>query len=168
MPIQTDRQHMTHRIASHSGLSGRYRTMPTDWLDVPSDVLELFPDAASAAAFEDEYHNICENVNDWYANQISRMKKWRDADLITGDGYKRIREFARGVLPLNNMTERVTVINLRSFANYMMLRKKKAAQPEVRQVAQRMYELVRDANICPVAFRELEANNWKLQPPEEE
>src|SRR5579864_3446203 len=37
IPIFTDRQHMTHRIASHNGLSGRYRTMPTDYFDLPDD-----------------------------------------------------------------------------------------------------------------------------------
>ena len=37
-PIFNDRQHMTHRIASHNGLSARYRTMPGDWFSVPADV----------------------------------------------------------------------------------------------------------------------------------
>jgi len=41
MPIAVDRQFMTHRIGSHSGMSGRYRTMPSEFLDVPKDVYNI-------------------------------------------------------------------------------------------------------------------------------
>src|SRR5271166_2784608 len=40
-PIFNDRQHMTHRIASHNGLSARYRSMPGDWFSMPEDVKEI-------------------------------------------------------------------------------------------------------------------------------
>ena len=32
LPIAVDRQLMTHRMQSPSGMSGRYRTMPSDYL----------------------------------------------------------------------------------------------------------------------------------------
>src|SRR3990167_3732175 len=38
MPIQTDRQFIVHRNQSASGMSGRYRTMPSEYLQVPNDV----------------------------------------------------------------------------------------------------------------------------------
>jgi hypothetical protein len=41
MPIQTDRQHVTHRIATHNGMSGRYRTMPFEWLNTPKDIKDI-------------------------------------------------------------------------------------------------------------------------------
>ena len=44
-PIFVDRQHMTHRIQSASGLSGRYRTMPSDFFPLPPDVLVILKKA---------------------------------------------------------------------------------------------------------------------------
>jgi thymidylate synthase ThyX len=60
------------------------------------------------------------------------------------------------------MTERVTIFNLRSFANYQKLRNSPHAQPEIRQVAQLMLEAVKEANICPIAIEALERNGWNI------
>lgn len=169
MPIQTDRQHMTHRIASHNGMSGRYRTMPNEWLDVPTDVTNIIhklrptPDIPYALEdFVGTYNKLCNWVNSSYRTMLEELKEKEKLGAISNTEYKRCREFFRGMLPQNNMTERVTVMNLRSFANYQKLRNSEHAQPEIRQVAQLMLDAVEANNPCPTALYALKRNNWQI------
>jgi len=161
MPIQTDRQFMTHRIQSANGMSGRYRTMPNEWLDV-SDDIKLICDLANGKGFhyKNEYNRLCKETNDWYQNLLIQMKNAEKIGDIENSDYKRVREFFRGVLPQNNMTERVSIMNLRSFSNFQKLRNSPHAQPEIQQVARLMLEAVETANVCPIAIQSLKDNNW--------
>lgn len=162
MPIQTDRQHMTHRIASHNGMSGRYRTMPAEWLSMPDDVYAILDKAMHADKIKEKYEELCFEANSFYSGLLPLLKSNQSSGYITNPEYKRAREFLRGVLPQNNMTERVTIMNLRSFANYQRLRNSEHAQPEIRLVAQLMLEQVKDKGIAPVAIAALEANDWRI------
>lgn len=162
MPIQTDRQHVTHRICSHNGLSGRYRTMPDEWLEIPEDVKMILSNATSGVAIDHGYEKLCQETNAFYREALKTLKNAENSTSITNAEYKRAREFLRGVLPQNNMTERVTIINLRSFANYQKLRSSEHAQPEIRQVARFMLEQVTNSNVCPTAIKALQRNNWMI------
>lgn len=160
MPIAIDRQHMTHRIGSHNGMSGRYRTMPTEFLAIPEDVESILntvnPQITKA------YEHVCSLANSNYASAMEDLKRAKANNNITNEEYKRAREFIRGMLPQHNMTERVTVFNLRSFANYQKLRNSKHAQPEIQEVARQMLDAVKAANICPIALEALERNGWNI------
>lgn len=165
MPLYTDRQHMTHRIASHNGLSGRYRTVPDDWYSVPRDVVGIMDKAlgnGGGEAFKKEYDDMCDASNDLYRNQISELKAAEKSEFITNAEYKRAREVLRGQLPQANMLERTTIMNLRSFANYMRQRLDAHAQPEIREVAEQMLAQVEAAGTCPVAIATLKEIGWKL------
>lgn len=169
MPIQTDRQHMTHRIGTHNGLSGRYRTMPNEFLDVPADIKAIerkLSYADNGSSYQrnilDHYNQLCTEANIFYNEALAHIKENERNKLITNSEYKRLREFLRGVLPQNNMTERITIFNLRSFANYQKLRNSPHAQPEIRRVAELMLEEVKRKNIAPIAIKWLEENNWEL------
>lgn len=160
MPIAIDRQHMTHRIGSHNGMSGRYRTMPTEFLAMPEDVESILNTVNPQIT--EAYDHVCSLANSNYALAMEDLKRAKANNNITNEEYKRAREFIRGMLPQHNMTERVTVFNLRSFANYQKLRNSKHAQPEIQEVARQMLEVVKAANICPVALRALERNGWNI------
>lgn len=160
LPIQTDRQHVTHRIASHSGMSGRYRTMPEDWLDIAEDVSVILSRLNISGQVSLDYEFICSYANKWYREKLEYFKKLEKKELISNSEYKRLREFFRGVLPQNNMTERVSVFNLRSLANYIKLRSKSDAQVEIQFIANEMVRLIKQDNICPVAIEALERNGW--------
>jgi len=173
VPIQTDRQIITHRTASHNstnGMSGRYRTMPNEWLDLPDDVQEitkkgigdLYENDSIAYNFMEKYRIMCAETNEWYRTFLELMKKSEKLNIITNNEYKRAREFYRGVLPQNNMTERVTVMNLRSFANFYRLRSNSSAQPEIQKIAFLMLETIKKANVCPITIKALEKNNWRI------
>lgn len=160
MPIATDRQLMTHRIASHSGMSGRYRTMPTEWLAVPDDVDDILTKVDHQLSMD--YNKICLEANQWYKSAVDTLRAAELEGTITNAELKRAREFVRGVLPQHNMTERVTIMNLRSFANFMKLRLKPDAQPEIREVAELMLQQVKASNVCPIAIEWLEKNDWDI------
>lgn len=158
MPIFTDRQHMTHRMASHNGLSGRYRTMPDDYYGIPDDV-QLILDKANMYG---GYDNHCQWCIDWYIEQIKILKRNEVDKVITNAEFKRAREILRGVLPQSNMVERTTIMNLRSFANYMKQRSSDHAQPEIKEVARLMLKAVEESNVAPIAIATLKEIGWKI------
>lgn len=174
MPIATDRQYMTHRIQSSNGLSGRYRRMPTEYLAMTDDVMEISQKLPKVKEYNCldgsiihgerdgllEYIKVCERANNSYSGLTSIAQNEYKLGNITEAEYKRFREFIRGMLPQHNMTERVTVINLRSWANFIKLRSNPNAQPEIRQVAELMLKKAKESNVCPVALAALEKNNW--------
>lgn len=171
MPIQTDRQFMSHRIQSTSGMSGRYRTMPSDFLQVPEDINDIVFKSFNTnetllttrqRQVLKEYNNICENANYWYKETLKHLKEAEKENKISNNEYKRAREFFRGVLPQNNMTERISIMNLRAFANFIRLRLSPHAQPEIQEVAKQMLQAVKDANIAPEAIKALESINWRI------
>jgi len=159
IPIFTDRQHMTHRIASHNGLSGRYRTMPDNYYFLPDDVKNIL-EKANLTEIEENYNTICNNSIEDYKKGIQFLKKSEKEGLISNQEFKRVREIIRGQLPVSNMTERTTIMNLRSFANYQLQRNSNHAQPEIKRVAELMLEEVEKANICPIAIKTLKEINW--------
>ena len=163
MPISADRQHMTHRIASHNGMSGRYRTMPNEWQSTPKEVSEILEKMDGYQVYDVQYEELCTEANAFYQDFVKHARDAEQGGLISNAEFKRVREFFRGVLPQNNMTERVTTMNLRSFANYQKLRNSEHAQPEIRQVAKLMLEAVKASGVCPIALAALEANGWIIQ-----
>lgn len=160
IPISTDRQIMTHRIASHSGMSGRYRTMPNDFFEMPNDAKKILNKLTGNTYYIKLYQEICEDANLGYRQVLQDLKEAEKAGTITNTEYKRVREIYRNILPQGNMTERVTVINLRSFCNFYKLRSKLDAQPEIQNLANQMIEAIKCSNICPIALEALERNNW--------
>lgn len=164
LPITTDRQFMTHRLQSASGLSGRYRTMPNEYQEVASDVASILTKISQETcdSISTEYNKLCESAFKHYNDSLAEFKKARDSGVITGDEYKRLREFLRGELPQNAMTERVTTMNLRSFANFVKLRHKTEAQVEIRYLSDLMLQAVKNSNTCPHAIEALERNQWQI------
>ena len=177
MPIYTDRQHCTHRIGSHvedshNGLSGRYRTMPLDYFDLPEDVEVILAKVerdtivrpcpnADWNIFE-SYYESCETAINNYRLGIEQLKQAEKEAVITNAEFKRVREILRGQLPTSGMVERTTIMNLRSFANYQFQRNSLHDQPEIKQVEQLMLEEVKKANVAPIAIKTLEEMGWKL------
>lgn len=162
MPIFTDRQHMTHRIASHNGLSGRYRTMPEDFFALPDDVNDIINKATVGGGLQSRYNSACEKATADYKYIIESMKISEQKGFITNAEFKRVREVVRGMLPTAGMVERTTIMNLRSFANYQYQRNSDHAQPEIKQVAQLMLAAVKEAGVAPAAIAALEKLGWDV------
>lgn len=162
-------------VVHNSGLSARYRTMPSEYFDLTDDVQEIIyklpvvssVETKKGTIYGDEdymssYYRACETSNNVYNFVVEVARKAQEDGAITNPEFKRLREFYRGVLPQHNMTERVTIMNLRSFANFQKLRNSEHAQPEIRYLAQLMLEEVEKSNVAPVAIEWLKKNNWSL------
>ena len=91
MPIFIDRQHMTHRIASHNGLSGRYRTMPLEYFKIPNDVENILI-KAQAYNFGHKYNQICREAVSSYKDAIDQLKIAEKDNLISNEDFRRARE----------------------------------------------------------------------------
>jgi thymidylate synthase (FAD) len=168
LPIVADRHIMTHRMKSSNSLSGRYRTMPTEFLTIDSEVTDIIKKFNGVYRGPNdldlifEYNNICKEANYVYYKGIDAAKEGLKNGSITKEEYKRFREFYRGILPQHNITERIVTMNLRSLANFFKQRLTKDAQKEIRQIAELMLEEVKTANICPVALSTLEKTGWDI------
>jgi len=184
-PIFVDRQHMTHRMASHNGLSGRYRTLPKDYYTLAEDVKKIFDEIRDSNEctdiwseilgkdncpcrdcidLEGLYYETAEIAKRNYGLGIEFLKKAEERGLINNKKFKRAREVWRGQTTVSSMVERVTTLNLRSFVNYMRHRLSPHAQFEISFAAGQMLHQVKKAGICPVAIESLEKNNWLLAP----
>ena len=176
-PIFVDRQHMTHRIASHNGLSGRYRKIPNDWYGIPDDVMDILRKITKSATpkygvplfaktYAEKIHfqfdSFLKEQLELYNEVLGDCKAAEKRSEISNKEYKRVREVMRGVVGTASMVERTTIINLRSFANYQKLRNSEHAQKDIRQAAQMMLEEVKKANICPIALAALEEKGWQI------
>ena len=97
-----------------------------------------------------------------YASNIEALKQYKNDGTISDSDYKRCREIYRSILGTAFMTERTTVINLRSFCNYQKRRNHKDAQKEIQVLAQLMLDEVKRKECCPVAIDILEEIGWNL------
>ena len=153
-------------MASHNGLSGRYRTLPEDWFPMSQDCIDIVNKSSVIGNLGEimasDYDEVCARANRFYKKSLEHLKKAETELKITNAEYKRVREVLRGVLPTAGMVERTTIMNLRSFANYQKLRNSSHAQPEIREVAKLMLEEVRKANIAPITMATLEEIGWKI------
>lgn len=161
LPVAIDRQLVKHRISSHSGASGRYRTMPNRYLDVPEDIFDTMVAAGLGPATQ-RYVEVCEVANHTYQTIVADLKTAEREQRLSNAQLKRCREFFRGMLPQHNMTETVWTVNLRSFANFMKLRDKPNAQPEIQFIAKEMHRLIKAVGFCPVAVQTLEQKGWVI------
>lgn len=167
-PIYGDRQHMTHRIASHNGESARYRTMGGDSYSIPDDVCAILDKVQGGYGKRAKklFDASFDNAYDLYANDwLPFMKKAEKDGVVTNGEYKRVREILRSILPTSLMVERVTTMNLVSFANYQRLRNSPHAQKEIRQVARLMLREVHRAGVAPTALAALQVRGWLIGHP---
>jgi len=164
-PIFSDRQHQTHRLQSSSGLSGRYRTMPLDYFEVPPEVEEIFKRANQEGKYIPLgylYKKSCDKATQNYKITIDCLKEAQQMGYINNSEYKRAREIARGQLPTAGMVERTFLMNLSAFANYQLKRNSEHAQPEIKQVAEMMLHEVESKGVAPIAVAALKKRGWKL------
>ena len=117
-----------HRIGvSVNAESARYKELQEDKLYVPVDwpVQEQI-----------EYLEFCQEAQKRYHEVLCRLEPVL--------GRKRAKESARFYLPYGNQVQMDVSFNFRSFMHFIGLRWSEHAQLEVREVAGRMLELVRE------------------------
>lgn len=118
-----------HRIGvSINAESARYKELREDHYYIPED-------------WPEEVQGIIENlygeIYGLYHNLIYKLEK-------DGMDRKRAKESARFVLPYSNQLTMDVGFNFRSFMHFQKLRNDEHAQTEIREIAQKMLELVRE------------------------
>ena len=131
---------LKHRISSLNAESARYKELKEDKMFVPED-----------------WPAFWQRVLEEYTEDGNRLYHKCIADLEPELGRKRAKESARFFKTYNSRIQADVQFNMRSFANFLKLRNSEHAQKEIREIAQKMLDLVRNIEENP--FRHT-LNSW--------
>lgn len=145
---------LKHRIASINAESARYKELkedkyyiPEDWKGIKSTDLNYFNcfDAEDISIHNVEWTNILEE----YTKLGNKLYHSSLKDLEPVLGRKRAKESARFFKTYNSQIEGDIMFNMRSFANFIKLRRSEHAQKEIRDIADEMLQLVKNIDGNP-------------------
>ena len=128
---------LKHRIASINAESARYKELKEDKFYLPEDWKGIGE------------HPLSEKLN-WYkelksyTNQGNRLYHQCLEELTPILGRKRAKESARYFKTYNSQIQSDVMFNMRSFANFLNLRKSEHAQKEIHEIADMMLEAVKN------------------------
>jgi thymidylate synthase (FAD) len=133
-----------HRISSMNAESARYKELKEDKYYLPEDWKNI---ECSQSVFLDEQNmfdgkwiDILRNYTELGNNLYHQCLK----DLEPVLGRKRAKESARFFKTYNSQIQGDVMFNMRSFANFLKLRRDSHAQLEIREIAQEMLNLVKN------------------------
>ena len=110
----------------------------------------------------------CNEIKDWndmlgwYTRLGNFLYHSAVKDLEPVLGRKRAKESARFFKTYNSQIQADIMFNMRSFANFLKLRNSEHAQKEIREIAQKMLDLVQNIEYNPFKHT-LEAINVRIQ-----
>lgn len=146
---------LKHRMSSFNGESARYKELKEDKYYIPEDwegiEVSILPNNVKPMAHWTE-------VLEYYTEMGNRLYHDCLADLEPVLGRKRAKESARFFKNYNSQIQADVSFNMRSFANFLRLRRCDHAQLEIRQIADEMLKLVREIPDNP--FKET-LNTWE-------
>jgi flavin-dependent thymidylate synthase len=148
-PLSIAVQMLRHRSASFNMVSGRYKTIKQELMEETTDCSDIcfMINQDQNPAFPEEYLRpmltnflrTTKNCFIEYENLMEDAKEAKKKNVITNEQYKRLREFARFILPEGRMTELYVTFYLDDFYNsYLPLRDSPHTQIEHIWVAQEM------------------------------
>jgi len=117
---------LKHRISSLNAESARYKELKENKMFIPED----WP-----AFWQEMLVSYTQKGNELYHQCI--------AELEPELGRKRAKESARFFKTYNSRIQADVQFNMRSFANFIKLRKSEHAQKEIREIAEKMLDLVK-------------------------
>ena len=132
---------LKHRVSSLNAESARYKELkedkyylPKDWEDIKANTQALTINKQSNDTWFELLQQYTEIGNQLYHDCL--------ADLTPVVGRKRAKESARFFKTYNSQIQADVSFNMRSFANFIKLRRSEHAQVEIRDIADRMFNLV--------------------------
>jgi thymidylate synthase (FAD) len=132
---------LKHRIGvSVNGESARYKELKEDKYLVPND----WP--------SEEQILLVEHMED----SLKKYHECLNRLVAKGIPRKRAKESARFYLPYANQITLDVSFNFRSFYHFLNLRNKPDAQLEIREIAQKMLDLVIESNQFPITLKAFE------------
>ena len=136
---------LKHRMSSVNAESARYKELKEDKAYIPNDwkgarVLSLL--GADPSMTWDRLLKIYTDLGNAYYHACVK-------DLEPLLGRKRAKESARFFKTYNSQIQADVLFNMRSFANFLKLRRSEHAQLEIREIADQMLNLVKEITDTP-------------------
>ena len=116
---------LKHRLSSLNAESARYKELKEDKMFIPDDWPEYWQKKLK-----------------YYTHQGNELYHQCVGELTDTLGRKRAKESARFFKTYNSRIQADVQFNLRSFANFIKLRKSQHAQKEIREIAEKMLNCV--------------------------
>ena len=145
---------LKHRISSLNAESARYKELKEDKYYLPED----WGDISNSCDAGDSLRGLCEYEQPWvywleeYTKLGNELYHLCIEDLEPVLGRKRAKESARFFKTYNSQIQADVMFNMRSFANFIQLRNSQHAQKEIREIAQKMWDLVATIEGEPFKF----------------
>ena len=133
---------LKHRMSSLNAESARYKELKEDKFFIPNDWGDIVA-TENIPQFEIEGSTWSSILED-FTNMSNSLYHTCLKDLAPVLGRKRAKESARFFKTYNSQIQADVSFNMRSFANFLNLRKSDNAQVEIRDLATAMLELVRN------------------------
>ena len=131
---------LKHRLSSLNAESARYKELKEDKTFIPEDWPEFW---------QQQLKQYTEDGNRLYHKCLAGL----EPEL----GRKRAKESARFFKTYNSCIQADVQFNMRSFANFIKLRKSEHAQKEIREIAEKMLDLVKNIEDDPFQHT---LNSW--------
>jgi len=131
---------LKHRLSSLNAESARYKELKEDKMFIPDD----WP-----AFWQEMLVSYTQKGNELYHQCVGEL-----TDTL---GRKRAKESARFFKTYNSKIQSDVMFNMRSFANFIKLRKSEHAQKEIREIAEKMLDLVKGIEDNPFQHT---LNSW--------
>ena len=147
---------LKHRISSLNAESARYKELKEDKYIIPDDWGDI--ECTEYIHHDFPKHSFAEPYMCWtsilekYTNIGNKLYHQCIADLEPVLGRKRAKESARFFKTYNSQIQADVMFNMRSFANFIQLRNSEHAQKEIREIAQKMWDLVATIEGEPFKF----------------
>ena len=138
---------LKHRISSLNAESARYKELKEDKYYVPKDFYDC---EISSPNYNKGYNLFRIDSKNWgymletVSDDMNRLYHHCLQDMEREYGRKRAKESARYFKMYNSQIQSDISFNLRSFANFLNLRISEHAQVEIREIARKMLDLVRE------------------------
>lgn len=139
---------LKHRVSSLNAESARYKELkedkfyiPKDWIDLKiTQEIEMCD--GDVPSYRANFHTWDKIIQD-FTEESNRLYHECLKQLTPILGRKRAKESARYFKTYNSQIQSDIMFNMRSFANFLKLRKSEHAQLEINEIASQMLELVR-------------------------
>lgn len=135
---------LKHRMASINAESARYKELKEDKFYLPDDWTWENTRKFYSGGVEQFQDTSWVGVLKEYTEMGNVLYHECLEDLTPILGKKRAKETARYFKTYNSQIQADVMFNMRSFANFLKLRNSEHAQLEIRQIAQKMLELVKN------------------------
>jgi len=159
-PIFVARQHFRHRTASVNELSARYSIVPNEyWIPKEFRGQSSVNKQGSEGVLEDPFMLL-------YSRYVKSCEdSFKTYEELIRAGVS--RELARCVLPMCTMTEFYWKIDLHNLMHYLRLRLAPEAQQEIRELAQMIFEVLKQKlPVVAQAFEDFRLSTVTFTGPE--